>query len=85
MVEDTFPNRSPDSTLPSFSQVPETVNSPNCSFNTAVSSTSYLDDKCPARQTVYLRSRSSFPINTPTPIKIVTQQPLLTNVLLTNA
>ena len=38
--EVTFPNRSPDSTLPSSSQVSETINSPNCSFKTAVSSTS---------------------------------------------
>ena len=31
LEEETFPNCSHDSTLPSFSQVPETVTSPNCS------------------------------------------------------
>ena len=47
LEDHTFPNRSSDSTLPYFSHVPEVVNSPNCSLNTAVSSTSFLDDPLP--------------------------------------
>ena len=44
MEEDTFPNRSTDPTLPYSSDVREVLNSSNCSFNTAVSSTSPLDN-----------------------------------------
>ena len=43
LEEEAFPNRSSDSTLPYSSHVPEVGNSPNCSFNTAVSSTSFLE------------------------------------------
>ena len=82
--EETFPNRSCDSTLP-YSYVPEVVNSPNCFFNTAVSSTSYLDDPFPEQHTVVPPSRSVFPTNTLTPIKTVTQRPLLTDAFLNHA
>ena len=53
LEEGTFPNRSRDSTL-TYSYVPEAVNSPNCSFNTAVSSTSFLDDPIPEQHSVVL-------------------------------
>ena len=56
-----FPNRSADFTLPLFFQVPESVNSPICSFNTAVSATPDLDDQFPAKQTVIPPSRAGFP------------------------
>ena len=59
--EETFPNRSSDSTLPYSSHVPEVVNSLNCFFNTAVSSTSFLDDPFPEQHTVVPPSRSVFP------------------------
>ena len=85
MEEDTFPNCSDDSTLPSFSQVPETVNSSDYSFNTAVFSTSHLDDQFSAQQTIVPPSPSGFPIKTSTPTKSVMQRPLLTDALLTNA
>ena len=83
--EETFPNRSPDSTLPYSSHVPEVVNSPNCSFNTAVSSTSFLDDPFPEQHTVVPPSRSVIPTNTSTPTKTITQRPLLTDALLNHA
>ena len=85
LEEETFPNRSSDSTLPYSFHVPEVVNSPNCSFNTAVSSTSFLDDPFPEQHTVVPPSRSVFPANTSTPTKIVTQRPLLTDALLNHA
>ena len=59
--EQTFLNRSSDSTLPYSSHFPEVVNSPNCSFNTAVSSTSFLDDPFPEQHTVAPPSRSISP------------------------
>ena len=83
--EETFPNRSSDSTLPYSSHVPEIFNSPNRSFNTAVSSTSFLDDQFPEQHTVVPPSRSVLPINTSTPTKTVTQRPLLTDALLNHA
>ena len=85
LEEETFPNRSSDSTLLSSSHVPEVVNSPNCSFNTAVSSTSFLDDPFPEQHTVVPPSRSVFPTNTSTPTKTVAQRPLLTDALLNHA
>ena len=84
LEEETLPNRSSDSALP-YSSRPEVVNSPNCSFNTAVSSTSFLDDPIPEQHTVVPPSRSVFPINTSTPTKTVTQRPLLTDALLNKA
>ena len=81
LEEETFLNRSSDSTLPYSSHVPEVVNSLNCSFITAVSSTSFLDDPFPQQHTVVPPSRSVFPINTSTPTKTVTQRPLLTDAL----
>ena len=71
--------------MPYSSHVPEVVNSPNCSFNTAVSSTSFLDDPFPEQHTVVSPSRSVFPTNTSTPTKTVTQRPLLTDALLNHA
>ena len=85
LEEETFANRSSDSTLPYSSHVPEFVNSPNCSFNTAVSSTSFLDDPIPEQHTVVPPSGSVFPSNTSTPTKTVTQRPLLTDALLNHA
>ena len=85
MEEDKFPNHSPDCTLPSFCQVPQHVNSPTCSFNTAVSSTSYLADQLQAQQTIIPPSPSGFPINTSTPTRNVTQRPLQTDAVLHNA
>ena len=85
LEEKTFPNRSSDSTLPYSSHVPEVVNSPNCSFNSAVSSTSFLDAQIPEQHTVVLPSRSVFPIKTSTPTKNVTQRPLLSDTLLNHA
>ena len=85
LEEETFPNRSSDSTLPYSSHVPEVVNSTNCSFNTAVSSTSFLDDPFPEQHTVVPPSQSVLPINTSTPTKTVTQRPLLTDALLNHA
>ena len=55
-----------------------------CSFNTAFFSKSYLDDPFPAKQTVISPFRSDFPKNTSTPTKTVTQQPLLTDAVVTN-
>ena len=83
--EETFPNRSSDSTLPYSCHVPEVVNSLNCSFNTAVSSTSFLDDPFPEQPNVVPPFRSVFSINTSAPTKTVTRRPLLTDVLLTRA
>ena len=83
--EDTFPDRSSESTLPYSSHVPDVVNSPNCSFNTAVSSTSFLDDPFPEQHTVVPSSRSIFSTNTSTPTKTVTQRLLLTDGLLNHA
>ena len=57
----------------------------NCSFNTAVSSTSFLADPFPEQHTVVPTSRSVFRINTSTPTETVTQRPLLTDALLNNA
>ena len=85
LEEETFPNRSSDSTLPFSSHVPEVVNSPNCSLNTAVSSTSFPDDPFPEQHTVVPPSGSVFPTNTSTPTKTVTQRPLLTDALLNYA
>ena len=85
LEEETFPNRSSDSTSPYPTHVPEVVNSPNCSFNTAVSSTFLLDDPFPEQHTVVPPSRSVFSINTSTPNKTVTQRPLLNDALLNNA
>ena len=85
LEEETFPNRSSDSTLLSSSNVPEVVNYPNCSFNTAVSSASLLDDPFPEQHTVVPPSRSVFPTNTSTPTKTVTQRPLLTDAFLNHA
>ena len=84
MEEESFPNRSSDSTLPYSSHVPEVVNSPKCSFNTAVSCTSFLDDPFSEQHTVIPPSRSVFPINT-TPTKTLTLRPLLTDALLAHA
>ena len=85
LEEETFPNRSSDSTLPYSSHVSEVVNSPNCSFNTAVSSTSFLDDPFLEQHTVVPPSRSVFPTNTSTPTETVTQRPLLTDALSNHA
>ena len=85
MEEETFPSGSTDSTLLSLSQIPETVNSPICSFNTAVSSTSYIDHPIPAHQTVIRPSRPGFSKNNLTPTKTVTQQPLLNDAVPINA
>ena len=85
LEEDTFPNRSSDSTLSYSSHVPEVVNSRNRSFNTAVSSTSFLDDPFPEQHIVAPLSRSVFPTNTSTPTKTLTQRPLLTDALLNHA
>ena len=82
LEEETLPNRSSDSTLPYSSHVPEVVNSPNCCFNTAVSSTSFLDDPFPEQHTVVPPSRSAFPINTSTPTKTVTKRSSLSDALL---
>ena len=71
--------------MPYSSHVLEVVNSPNCSFNTAVSSTSFLDDLFPEQHTVAPPSRSVLPINTSTPTKTVMQRPLLTDALLIHA
>ena len=62
LEEETFPNCSSDSTLIYSSHVPEVVNSSNCTFNPAVSFTSFLDDPFPEQHTVVLPSRSVFPI-----------------------
>ena len=75
LVEETFPNRSSDYTLPYSSHVPEVFNSPNCSLNTAVSSASFLYDPFLDQHTVVPPSRSVLPINTSTPTKTVTQVP----------
>ena len=85
LEEETFPNLSSDSTLPYSSHVPEVVNSPKCSFNTAVSSTSFLDDPFPEQHTVVPPPPSVFPTNTSTPTKTVMQRPLLTDALLNHA
>ena len=85
LEEETFPNRSSDSTLPYSSHVPEVANSPNCSFNTAVSSTSFLVDPFPEQLTVVPPSRSVSPIYTSTPTKTVKQRPLLTDAILNHA
>ena len=83
--EETFPNRSSDSTLPYYSHVLEVVNSPICSFNTAASPTSFPDDPFPEQHTTVPPSRSVFPINTSTATKTVTQRPLPTDALLNDA
>ena len=85
LEEETFPNRSSDSSLPYSSHNPEVANSPNCSFNTAVSSTSFLDDQFPEQHTVVPPCRSAFGKNTSTPTKTVTQRSLLTDALLNHA
>ena len=85
LEEETFPNRSSDSTLPYSSHVPEVVNSPKCSINNAVSSTYFLVDSFADQHTVVPPSRSVFPISTLKPIKTVTQQPPPTDALLNNA
>ena len=85
LEEETFPNRSSDSTLPYSSIVPDVVNSPNCSFNTAVSSTSFLDDPFPEQHAVFPHSRSILSINTSTPTKAFMQRPLQTDALLIHA
>ena len=83
LEEETFPNPSSDSTLPYSSHVPEVVNSPICSFNTAVSS--FFDEPFPEQHTVVPPSPSVFPINTSTPTETVTQRPLLSDALLDHA
>ena len=85
LEEETFPDHSSNSTLPYTSHVPEVVNYANCSFNTAVSSTSFLDEPFPEQHTVVPPSRSVFRTNTSTPTKTVTQRPLLTDALLNHA
>ena len=84
LEEEIVPNRSSDSNLPYSSHVPEVINSTNCSFNTSVSSRSFLDDPFPEQHTVVPPSRSVFPINTPI-TKTVTQRPRLIDALLKNA
>ena len=84
LEEETFPNRPSASTLP-YSYVPEVVNYPNCSFNTAVFSTSFLDDPFTEQHTVVPPSRSVFPTNTSTSTKTNTQRPLPTDALLNHA
>ena len=54
LEEETFPNRSPDSTLPYSFHHPEVINSSNCPFNTAKSSTSFLDDPYPEQLNDFL-------------------------------
>ena len=83
--EETFPNHSYDSTLPYSSHVPEVVISPKCSFNAAVSSTSFADVPFPERHTIAPPSRSVFPINTSTPTRTGTQRPLLSDAILNDA
>ena len=61
LQEETFPNRSSDFTLLYSPHVPEVVNSANCSYNTAVSATSFLDDPFPDQHTVVPPSRSVSP------------------------
>ena len=85
LEEEKFPYRSSDSTLPYSSHVSEVINSPSCSFNTAVSSTSFLDEPFPEQHTFVPPSRSVLPMNTSTPTKTVTQRLLLTDALLNPA
>ena len=85
LQDETFSKRSSDSNLTFSSHVPEVINSPHCSFSTAVSSTSFLDDPFPYQHTVVPPSRSVLPINTSTPTNTVTQRPLLTDPLLNHA
>ena len=52
LEEEAFPNRSCHSNLPYSSHVLGVDNSPNWPFNSAVSSTSFLDDPFPEQHTV---------------------------------
>ena len=81
--EGLFQNRWSDFHLLSFFHIPEAVHSWNCSCNNAVSSTFLLGDQLPAAQTVILPSPSGFLRVTSTFNRTVTEQPLVTDAVIT--